>query len=136
MHRPVDPYADNATWKMFRGELQRATVANMRHPVVESWRTPQEAMAWLRSHLPYRFVPTRETADLWTALGRGWGSCGEAAAAWARRRGKRVVWALERRPDLDPAYAHVVARVDGRDIDVYAEAARPVGGASFIWEVP
>lgn len=133
-----DPLAQEQTWNTFRRELYAATQANLRYPAVDGWRSTADAMRWLRSRLPYRFDPSREVASLWVAVQRRWGSCAEAAAAiaaWALRNRKSVMFALERRPDLDPAYAHVVARVDGRDVDVYAEAARPVNGATFLWPV-
>ena len=93
-------------------------------------------MAWLRARLPYRFDASRTVASLWDAVPRGWGACAEAAAAlaaWARLQGRTVRWCLERRPDLDPRYAHVVAVIDGAPWDVYAEAARPSRGCALLW---
>lgn len=132
-----DPGNEQA-WSQFRGEMIAATRANMNFPLVSSWRSAAEAMRWLRLNLPYRFVPTTPVASLQLALQRRYGACAEAAsvlAAWARLAHRTVFWCLERRPDRDPHYAHVVAHVDGVPYDVYAEAARVSRGCSFTWSV-
>lgn len=133
----VDPGNESA-WAQFRGEMIAATRANLSLQMLSSWRTPGDVMRWLRLNLPYRFVPSLPVASLQVALQRRFGACAEAAAlvaAWARWAGRPVFWCLERRPDVDPHYAHIVAHVDGQPFDVYAEAARPARGCNFTWSV-
>lgn len=141
MGLPIPANSDDETearWTGFHRELVSATRANLSFPTLTSWSSASDAMAWLRTKLPYRFNRRYPATSLWVAMPRGWGACGEAAAAiaaWAIAHRRAVEFCLETRPDIDDDYAHVVAVVDGQPFDVYAEAARPARRCAYRWAV-
>lgn len=79
----------------------------------------------------YGFNP-REAHVTWDAVvRRGYAACGEAAAyiaAAGLREGRRVELLLYRSDHCGPHYSHVVAVVDGHELDPYAVHACPVRG--------
>lgn len=79
----------------------------------------------------YGYDP-REAHVTWAAaVRRGYAACGEAAAYLAAaglREGRRVELVMYRSDYCGPHYSHVVAVVDGHELDVYAGYACPARG--------
>lgn len=107
--------------------LDLASLARM-----QASRAPGVALALADvASVPYGYDP-REAHVTWdAAVRRGYAACGEAAAyiaAAGLREGRRVELLLYRSERCGPHYSHVVAVVDGIELDPYAAYSCPDRG--------